>query len=67
MPLTPDLAVVVDGKKFMWDGHLYDTREASSNAADAYRRDNFEVQLTEDRGTFLVYTRRVVKEVVVQP
>ena len=67
MPLTPDLAVVVDGKKLMWDGIAYDTREAASTASDAYRRDNFEVQLTEDRGTFLVYTRRVVKEVVVQP
>lgn len=57
--------MVRDGKKFMWDGHLYDSREDASRAEEAYRNDNFEVQRVEQEGKFLVYTRRVVKEVVV--
>lgn len=57
--------MVAEGKKFMWDGQLYDTREEASRAEEAYQNDHFEVRLVEEGGKFLVYTRRVVKEVVV--
>jgi hypothetical protein len=63
--MNPNLALVSDGKKFMWDGRLYDTREDASLAGQGYRNDNFEVLVAEECGKFLVYTRRVVREVVV--
>jgi len=49
----------------MWDGQPYETREDASKARDAYERDGFDVRLAEETGTFLVYTRRIVKEVTV--
>ena len=63
--MSPNLALVNDGKKFMWDGRALETREEASKVAEAYRNDNFEVFLAEEDGKFLVYSRRVVKEVVV--
>ena len=63
--MSPNLSLVQDGKKFMWDGRIYATREEAASAAEAYRNDNFEIQLLEQGGQFLVYSRRIVKEVVV--
>jgi len=63
--MNPNLALVSDGKKFMWDGRIYDTREDASKVGEGYRNDNFEVLMAEEGGRFLVYTRRLVREVVV--
>lgn len=63
--MSPNLAMINKGKKFMWDGQLYATREEASGAETSYQNDNFEVRLVEEEGKFLVYTRRMVKEVVV--
>jgi hypothetical protein len=63
--MSPNLALVRDGKKFMWDGRTVETREEASRVAESYRNDNFEVQMVEEGGKFLVYSRRAVKEVVV--
>jgi len=63
--MNPNLALVSGGKKFMWDGRVYDTREDASLAGEGYRSDNFDVLMAEEGGKFLVYTRRVVREVVV--
>lgn len=62
---SPDRSIVVDGKKFLWDGRLFDSSEEASQQAERYKKDNFEVHLVEQGGKHLVYTRRVVKEVVV--
>jgi len=62
--MNPNLALVSDGKKFMWDGRVYDTRQDASLAGEGYRNDNFEVLVAEEGGKFLVYTRRAVREVV---
>ncbi len=62
--MNPSLSLVSDGKKFMWDGRLYDTREEASRAREAYQNDNFEVRMVEKGEKFLVYTRRAIKEVV---
>jgi len=61
--MSANLAMISDGKKFMWDGQLYSTREDASAAERSYCKDNFEVRVVEQEGTFLVYTRRVVKQV----
>jgi len=62
--LSPNLAIISDGKKFMWDGQSFDTRDESAGEAEAYKKENFEVRMVEQDGKFLVYTRRIVKETV---
>ncbi|MGA9643778.1 MAG: hypothetical protein WBQ72_20440 [Terriglobales bacterium] len=63
--MSPNLSLTFDGKKFLWDGSLYATREEASPREEAYRNDNFEVRVIEDEDKFLIYTRRFVKQVVV--
>ncbi len=63
--MTPNLTLIADGKKFMWDGRVFDTAEESLQQATAYERENFEVRRTDQDGKFFVYTRRAVKEPVV--
>ena len=63
--VEPNRSATIDGKKFLWDGRPFETQDAASVAAEAYKKDNFEVQMVEVGGTYLIYTRRVVKEIVV--
>jgi hypothetical protein len=63
--MSPNLAMISDGKKFMWDGQLYDNKEEASRAGESYQKENFLIRTVEEGGKFLVYTRRTVKEVVV--
>jgi len=63
--MSPNLVMISDGKKFMWDGQIYDDRAEASRVAESYQNQNFQVQLLEEEGKFLVYTRRIVTEVVV--
>ena len=60
--MSPNLATVIDGKKFMWDGQVYDNREEASSAGKSYQDEHFEIQMVEEGGKFLVYTRKTVKE-----
>jgi len=63
--MSPNLSLFCDGKKYMWDGSLYSTREEVSAVEGAYQKNNFEVCVKEEDGKFLVYTRKVIKEIVV--
>jgi len=63
--MSPNLAMISNGKKFMWDGQLYDNQEEATCAARSYQDEDFQVQLVEEGGKFLVYTRRTAKEVAV--
>jgi hypothetical protein len=63
--MSPSLAMIRNGKKFMWDGQLYDNQDEASRAAKAYQDEDFQIQIVEDGGKFLVYTRRPAKEVAV--
>ena len=60
--MSPNLAMISDGKKFMWDGQTYDAKEETTRASESYQNENFETQVVEEGGKFLVYTRRTVKE-----
>jgi hypothetical protein len=60
--MGPNLALISDGKKFMWDGRHYASREEASQTENAYRSDHFEVHLVEEDGQVFVYTRRTAKE-----
>ena len=63
--MSPTLSLISDGKKFMWDGQIYASQDEASCKGEAYRNDRFEIQVVEEEGQFLVYTRRVVHEVAV--
>jgi hypothetical protein len=60
----PDLAKKIDGLKYMWDGEEYADKGAAEEVVNKYKGDNFEIQLIEEDGKFLVYTRREAEAVV---
>ena len=53
------LARKVNGKKFMWDGVVYDRDESAQQVMEGYAKDGFEVEKVVEDGQFLVYSRRV--------
>ena len=55
-----------ESKKFMWDGSLYDSEEQAKDVKSNYEGEGFETQLLEEEGKYLVYSRRVVTDVVVE-
>ena len=57
--MTVPLAKKVDGKKFMWDGVVYDSDDQADQVMEGYAKDGFEVQKFVDEGQFLIYSRRV--------
>lgn len=63
--MGPNLSLFHDGKKFLWDGCFYATRDEVFPIEAEYQKNNFEVRVTEEEGKFLIYTRKVVKAVVV--
>ncbi len=64
-PVTPNRSVVIDGKKFLWDGGLFATCDEAWRRAETYKNDNFDVRMVEVDGSYIIYTRRVVKEIAV--
>jgi len=55
-----------DRHKFVWDGEGYDSQAAAKAKKSDYEAQGFETQMVEEDGESLLYTRRVVKEVVVE-
>ena len=55
-----------DGKKFMWDGEEYDSEKNAKATQKQYKEKGFEVQLCRDDDNVLLYTRRVVTEIVLE-
>jgi hypothetical protein len=60
----PDSSRIINGKKFMWDGVVYPTQEEAQAVVEKYKKDNFEVEFVKEENQFFVYSRRVVKEIV---
>jgi len=60
--MSPDLTRITEGKKFLWDGQLYESMDEALRVAQSYRDENFETEFVEEDGKFLVYSRRTVKE-----
>lgn len=60
--MGPQLTMICEGKKFMWDGRLHAAQEEGLREAEEYSSENFEVRMVEQEGKFLVYTRRIPKE-----
>ena len=64
--MAPDNVRFFEGHKYMWDGEVYESRDAAEGKIEEYGGNDFETQLVEEHDEFLVYTRRVVTEVVVE-
>ena len=62
----PDISKIIDGKKFMWDGEVYETEEQVQEVKKKYENDNFEVELIQEENQNFLYTRRVVTEIVLE-
>ena len=54
-----------DRQKFMWDGEAYDSSAAEAKKQE-YESQGFETRLAEEEGKAFVFTRRVVKEIVIE-
>jgi len=64
--MTPQNVRLIDRRKFMWDGEAYDSDAAAEAKRRDYEAQGFETQLVREEDKPLLYTRRVVKEVVVE-
>ena len=53
------LAQKIDGKKFLWDGVNYESRDEAQQALEGYKEQGFEVELVEQDDKVLLYSRRV--------
>ena len=60
----PDLSKLFDGKKYMWNGQEYPDRDSAEKVKDNYLKDGFEVELVQEDAKYLVYSRRLVTEIV---
>jgi len=57
---------IFEGKKYMWDGQEYDNEEQASSVEKQYTEKGFEVQMWCEDKKVLIYTRRVVTEIVLE-
>ena len=64
--MAAELAIWRDGDKYMWDGASYATHDEAEAKAKAYADGDFETLVIESEGAFLVYSRRVVTEIVLE-
>ncbi|MBM3302039.1 MAG: hypothetical protein FJY85_19075 [Deltaproteobacteria bacterium] len=62
----PDSSRIINGKKFMWDGVVYESKEKAQEVTEKYRSDNFEVEFIEEGAKLLLYTRRKVTKIVLE-
>ena len=60
--MTIPLSREVAGKKFMWDGATYVTRDDAREAMQAYKQDGFDVHLFLEEDKYFIYTRRLVSQ-----
>lgn len=61
----PTRSIIVEDKKFLWDGGLFESHDDALRKAEAYKKDHFEIYIVKMEETYLVYSRRVVKGPVV--
>ena len=55
-----ELARLFDGKKFMWDGNVYENGTDCRSQEQHYRSLGFEVRSAVEPDGFYLFTRRVV-------
>ena len=57
--MSVPLARKVKSKKFVWDSIMYETEDLARQAAEAYEKEGFEVQMFAEKDQYLVYSRRI--------
>jgi ribosomal protein L34 len=50
--------------KFMWDGEVYESTSDAEEKKKSYEEKGFETRMFSEEGKYLLYTRREVKEIV---
>ena len=63
-----DCAIVrmFDGKKFLWDGAVYDDVGKAAETEESYKKENFETRTVKEQEKHLLYTRRVAAQSVAE-
>lgn len=49
---------IIENRKYMWDGKIYENEEDALNAGAEYGKNNFDFQLIHEEGDYFLYTRR---------
>ncbi len=62
----PDSSKKINGKKFMWDEKVHESEKEAQEIKQKYKDDKFEVELVKEEQGYLLYTRRVVTEIVLE-
>jgi len=62
----PDSSRMINGKKFMWDGIVYESKEKAQEVMGKYQKDNFNVELIEEGNQYLLYPRRALTKIVLE-
>jgi hypothetical protein len=62
----PNLAIKIGGRKFLWDKGFYSTEQEAYERIAQYKKDGFEAECVQENGKYLVYTRRLVTEIVLE-
>jgi hypothetical protein len=55
-----------EGKKYMWDGEEYDSKDDAAAVEKGYQEKGFETKSVRKGGKVFLYTRRIVTEIVVE-
>jgi len=64
--ITMELSRRFGGKRFIGDGHTYTTEAEAQEKAQVYREKGFQVELVAQDGRLYLFTRREIKEIVVE-
>ena len=62
----PSLSFNIDGKKFMWDKAIYASEAEAKEKMAVYEKDGFEAACSTEEGKYLVYTRKVITEIILE-
>jgi hypothetical protein len=62
----PSLSSIIDGKKFMWDKAIYASEAEAKEKMAVYENDGFEAACLTEEGKYLVYTRKVITEIILE-
>lgn len=60
------LSRIVDGKKFLWDGSTYNDEKSAFEISQKYESDGFEAKVINEEDKYFVFSRRIVKEIIVE-
>jgi hypothetical protein len=55
-----------EGKKYMWDGQVYPDQKQAEEASLKYQANGFQTQMVNEDNQYYIFTRREIKEVVVE-